>query len=162
MRHTEGFWKGKWQNVTCFCDDNSDDSVKNRLKRLESSDLEINLIDTATDKADDEYLNQDINRGNFRRERQRIFKNVLIIHVEPWLILINVWQKPLQYCKVTGLQLIKKNVLIRKLTEFSSWLNRGNRNKMFELKVTLVFLICEKKFSLAKIVNRKETPLKRN
>ena len=48
------------------------------------------MIDTATDKADDEYLNQDINRGNFRRERQRIFKNVLIIHVEPWLILINV------------------------------------------------------------------------
>ena len=72
MRHT-GFWKGKWQSVTCFCDDNSDDSVKNRLKKLESSDLEINLIDTATDKADDEYLNQDINRGNFRRERQRIF-----------------------------------------------------------------------------------------
>ena len=64
--------------------------MKNRLRRLESSDLEINLIDTATDKADDEYLNQDINRGNFRRERQRIFKNVLIIHVEPWLILINV------------------------------------------------------------------------
>ena len=72
MRHI-GFWKGKWQSVTCFCDDNSDDSVKNRLKKLESSDLEINLIDTATDKADDEYLNQDINRGNFRRERQRIF-----------------------------------------------------------------------------------------
>ena len=33
---------------------------------------------------------------------------------------------------------------------------------MFELKVTLAFLICEKKISLAKIVNRKETPLKRN
>lgn len=86
------------------------------------------MIDTATDKADDEYLNQDINRGNFRRERQRIFKHVLI----------------------------------RKLTEFSSWLSMGNRNKMFELKVTLVFLICEKKISLAEIVNRKETPLKRN
>lgn len=112
MRHTEGFWKGKWQNVTCFCEDNSDDSVKNRLKRLESSGLEINWIDTATDKADDEYLNQDINRGNFRRERQRIFFNVLI----------------------------------RKLTEFSSGLNMGNRNKMLELKVTLVFLVCEKKF----------------
>ena len=30
------------------------------------------------------------------------------IHVHPWLILVNVWQKPLQYCKVISLQLIKK------------------------------------------------------
>ena len=28
-------------------------------------------------------------------------------HVHPWLIHVNVWQKPLQYCKVTSLQLIK-------------------------------------------------------
>ena len=27
-------------------------------------------------------------------------------HVNPWLIPINVWQKPLQYCKVISLQLI--------------------------------------------------------
>ena len=36
------------------------------------------------------------------------------IHVTPWLIHVNVWQKPLQYCKVISLQLIKingKNVL---------------------------------------------------
>ena len=26
----------------------------------------------------------------------------------PWLIHVNVWQKPLQYCKVISLQLIKK------------------------------------------------------
>ena len=25
-------------------------------------------------------------------------------HVHPWLILVNVWQKPLQYCKVISLQ----------------------------------------------------------
>ena len=34
-------------------------------------------------------------------------------HVNPWLIHVNVWQKPLQYCKVISLQLIKikeKNV----------------------------------------------------
>ena len=31
------------------------------------------------------------------------------IHVNPWLININVWQKPLQYCKVISLQLIKIN-----------------------------------------------------
>ena len=28
-------------------------------------------------------------------------------HVSPWLIYVNVWQKPLQYCKVISLQLIK-------------------------------------------------------
>ena len=27
--------------------------------------------------------------------------------VNPWLIHVNVWQKPLQYCKVFSLQLIK-------------------------------------------------------
>ena len=31
------------------------------------------------------------------------------IHVNPWLINVYVWQKPLQYCKVISLQLIKKN-----------------------------------------------------
>ena len=30
------------------------------------------------------------------------------IHLNPWLIHVNVWQKPLQYCKVISLQLIKK------------------------------------------------------
>ena len=30
-------------------------------------------------------------------------------HVNPWLIHANVWQKPLQYCKVISLQLIKIN-----------------------------------------------------
>ena len=29
--------------------------------------------------------------------------------VEPWLIHVNVWHKPLQYCKVISLQLIKIN-----------------------------------------------------
>ena len=31
------------------------------------------------------------------------------IHGNPWLIHVNVWQKPLQYCKVISLQLIKIN-----------------------------------------------------
>ena len=31
------------------------------------------------------------------------------IHVNPWLIHVNVCQKPLQYCKVISLQLIKIN-----------------------------------------------------
>ena len=30
-------------------------------------------------------------------------------HVNPWLIHVNVWQKPLQYCKVISLQLMKIN-----------------------------------------------------
>ena len=30
-------------------------------------------------------------------------------HVHPWQIHVNVWQKPLQYCKVISLQLIKIN-----------------------------------------------------
>ena len=31
------------------------------------------------------------------------------LHVNPWLIHVNIWQKPLQYCKVISLQLIKIN-----------------------------------------------------
>ena len=31
------------------------------------------------------------------------------IHVNPWLIHVNVWQKTLKYCKVISLQLIKIN-----------------------------------------------------
>ena len=31
------------------------------------------------------------------------------IHVNPWLIHVNVFQKPLQYCKVISLQIIKIN-----------------------------------------------------
>ena len=30
-------------------------------------------------------------------------------HVNPWLIRVSVWQKPLQYCKLISLQLIKTN-----------------------------------------------------
>ena len=30
-------------------------------------------------------------------------------HVNLWLIHVNVWQKPLKYCKVISLQLIKIN-----------------------------------------------------
>ena len=30
-------------------------------------------------------------------------------HVNQWLLHVNIWQKPLQYCKVINLQLIKIN-----------------------------------------------------
>ena len=33
-------------------------------------------------------------------------------HVHPWLIHVNVWQKPLQYRKVISLQLIKKKKFV--------------------------------------------------
>ena len=35
-------------------------------------------------------------------------------HVNPWLIHVNIWQKPLQYFKVISLQLIKINEKIKK------------------------------------------------
>ena len=37
-------------------------------------------------------------------------------HVNPWLIHVNVWQKPLQYCKVISLQLIKIKKKSRNIT----------------------------------------------
>ena len=40
-------------------------------------------------------------------------------HVNPWLIHVNVWQKPSQYCKVISLQLIKINE--KKKRKESSW-----------------------------------------
>ena len=42
------------------------------------------------------------------------------IHVYPWLIHVNVWQKPLQYCKVISLQLIKINGRKKKNIRVSS------------------------------------------
>ena len=39
------------------------------------------------------------------------------IHVKPWLIHVNVWQNPLQYCKVISLQLIKINEKKLKIEE---------------------------------------------
>ena len=41
-------------------------------------------------------------------------------HVNPWLIHVNVWQKPLQYCKVISLQLIKINGKKTKVTRRTS------------------------------------------
>ena len=43
-------------------------------------------------------------------------------HVNPWLIHVNVWQKPPQYCKVISLQLIKINGKKKKSwIQLSSW-----------------------------------------
>ena len=41
--------------------------------------------------------------------KEQTLKSGWGIHVTPWLIHVNVWQNPLQYCKVISLQLIKIN-----------------------------------------------------
>ena len=50
--------------------------------------------------------------------------------VNPWLIHVNVWQKPLQYCKVISLQPIKidgkkKRKLLRESTQLRIWYKVG-------------------------------------
>ena len=53
------------------------------------------------------------------------------IHVNPWLIHDNVWQKPLQYCKVISLQLIKINE--KKLRKNCAWkTNKSNWCSRYE------------------------------
>ena len=41
-------------------------------------------------------------------------------HVNPWLIHVNVWQKPLQYCKVISLQLIIIIIILKKTCLFQN------------------------------------------
>ena len=36
-------------------------------------------------------------------------------HVNPWLIHVNVWQKPLQYCKVISFQLMGKKINVKRI-----------------------------------------------
>ena len=51
-------------------------------------------------------------------------------HVHPWLIHVNVWQKPPQYCKVISLQLKKKSMYMGKtesLCYTADWHNIANR-----------------------------------
>ena len=48
------------------------------------------------------------------------------ILVNPWLIHVNVWQKPIQYCKVISLQLIKIN---EKKELFQRWKYRKDTKK---------------------------------
>ena len=43
------------------------------------------------------------------------------IHVYPWLIHVNLWQKPLQYCKVISLQLIKIKCVIEYFFSTFTW-----------------------------------------
>ena len=56
------------------------------------------------------------------------------IHVYPWLIHVNVWQKPLQYCKVISLQLIKINEK-KKNTDGNTFMKPVSESKKKILRV---------------------------
>ena len=65
-------------------------------------------------------------------------------HVRPWLIHVNVWQKPLQYCEVIGLQLnkLKKNkIKSASLFRSLSTENQENwlRSREHDLQVQHIF-----------------------
>ena len=49
------------------------------------------------------------------------------VHINPWLILFNVWQNPLQYCKVISLQLIKINEKKKRTVNWTNlpWTHMG-------------------------------------
>ena len=51
-------------------------------------------------------------------------------HVDPWLIHVNVWQKPLQYCKVISLQLIKINEKKNKRMNYNNY-KTLNKNRIY-------------------------------
>ena len=63
-------------------------------------------------------------------------------YVHPWLIHVNVWQKPLQYCKVISLQLKKKIVLLLRdpLTRQYSLSSKGHHGHSVSQKIRHVFL----------------------
>ena len=51
-------------------------------------------------------------------------------HVNPRLIHVNVWQNPLQYCKVISLQLIKINETNKQTTKKESTCNVGDASSI--------------------------------
>ena len=59
-------------------------------------------------------------------------------HVNPWLIQVNVWQKPLQYCKVISLQLIKINGKKKSKSILSLFWKANVQNQFYwpEIKVS--------------------------
>ena len=68
------------------------------------------------------------------------------IHANPWLIHVNVWQKPLQYCKVISLQLIKINE--KEMKETIVKINKTRRlffEKINKIDKSLARLIKKKK-----------------
>ena len=60
-------------------------------------------------------------------------------HVNPWLIHVNVWQKPPQYCKVISLQLIK--------------INGEEKRKLSQIKYITLMKALLKKTCVSKFIN---------
>ena len=67
------------------------------------------------------------------------------IHVNPRLIHVNVWQKPLQYCKVISLQLIKINGKNKSCSMPLNWIishekgkSQGNFHSASEIGVNIM------------------------
>ena len=63
-------------------------------------------------------------------------------HVNPWLIHVNVWQTPLQYCKVISLQLIKINEKKKKICK-NSGVTGGRQKEMKRWRVQSMQRSCE-------------------
>ena len=58
-------------------------------------------------------------------------------HVNPWLIHVNVWQKPLNYCKVISLQLVKINgKKLKKIKNYVILLNNIEKAEKLEIKLS--------------------------
>ena len=62
-------------------------------------------------------------------------------HVNPWLIHVNVWQNPLQYCKVISLQLIKINEKTKTKKKTPHWIVKNTVLASCSLRQKL-FLLC--------------------
>ena len=67
-------------------------------------------------------------------------------HVNPWLIHVNVWQKPLQYCKIISLQLIKINEKKKKKKEMQQ---HGCTNYGFGIDYLGTFCLSFAKISIS-------------
>ena len=62
-------------------------------------------------------------------------------HVNPWLIHVNVWQKPLQYCKVISLKLIKINEKKKKRTDSRDSLFKSQHGYLLYMESTANYLV---------------------
>ena len=69
-------------------------------------------------------------------------------HINPWLIHVNVWQKPLKYCKVISLQLIK--IIGKKKERILEWVAmpscRGSSQPRNRSHVSYIWLALSVRF----------------
>ena len=84
-----------------FRENSIETSILSRVKQITSPDWmhETSAQGWCTGKPQRDGMEREAGRGKLRWGTL----------VNPWLIHVNVWQKPLQYCKVISLQLIKIN-----------------------------------------------------